>query len=297
MLIKGVPVLYKKDDEIIKDHAFLIDFSNLNNNHFLVVNQFTIKGTKCNRRPDMICFINGLPIAVIELKEPFAKETKIWEAYEQIQTYKDEILDLFIFNEALIISDGLNARIGSLTANKERFMPWRTVSSEKDKPLLEWRLETMVRGFFSPELLLDYIRYFIILLNSDNKTTIKKIAGYHQFHAVRQAVEATIKASATNGDKKAGVVWHTQGSGKSISMCCYAGKLTQRSEMNNPTLVFVTDRTDLDGQLFGTFTDSKALFKDQIPLQAESREELRELLKNTETGGIIFTTVHKFAPE
>lgn len=311
ILLEGVPVQYKKDDEVIDDIAFLMDFENVNNNNFTVVNQFTILGTKQNRRPDIICFINGLPISVIELKNPSDDNVDIWDAYNQLQTYKEEISDLFIFNEALIISDGWLARIGSLTASSERFMPWRTISSESDKPLVEWQLETMVKGFFNRELLLDYIRFFIIF-ESDNKTIIKKIAGYHQFHAVREAVKATITASknlsldgfgekrasylekVVPGSKKAGVIWHTQGSGKSISMCCYAGKLLQQKEMNNPTLLIVTDRNDLDGQLFETFSNSRDLLK-QRPIQANGREELRSLLSERETGGIIFTTVQKFA--
>lgn len=311
MLLNGVPVRYKVDDDIIDDYAFLMDFENVNSNEFTVVNQFTITGTKQNRRPDIICFINGLPISVIELKNPSDENTDVWDAYNQIQTYKDEISDLFVFNEALVISDGYIARIGSLTANEERFMPWRTVSSESDKPLVEWQLETMVKGFFNRELLLDYIRFFV-LFESDNKTIIKKIAGYHQFHAVREAVKATVIASEVPdreivgekranylakvqpGSKKAGVIWHTQGSGKSISMCCYAGKLLQQKEMNNPTLLIVTDRNDLDGQLHKTFSNSHELLK-QKPVQANSRDELRDLLSERETGGILFTTVQKFA--
>lgn len=311
MLLDGVPVRYKVDDEIVHDHAFLMDFENINNNNFTVVNQFTITGTKQNRRPDIICYINGLPISVIELKNPIDESKDVWDAFNQLQTYKEEISDLFIFNEALVISDGFDARIGSLTANEERFMPWRTVRNEDDKPLVEWQLETMVKGFFNRELLLDYIRSFI-LFESDNKTIIKKIAGYHQFHAVREAVKATIIASevpdreiggerranylskVVPGSKKAGVIWHTQGSGKSISMCCYAGKLLQQKEMNNPTLLIVTDRNDLDGQLHNTFSNAQDLLK-QRPVQANSRDELRLLLSERETGGIIFTTVQKFA--
>ncbi len=216
-----------------------------------------------------------------------------------------------MFNEALVVSDGYNARIGALTANQERFAPWRAVKNEDDKPLLEWQLETLVRGFFDRELLLDYIRFFVLFEN-DSGVIIKKIAGYHQFHAVREAVRATVIAAqeihgvvkekrASYGDevvpgsKKAGVVWHTQGSGKSISMCFYAGKLLQQPEMNNPTLLVVTDRNDLDGQLFQTFSNAQDLLK-QTPVQANDREELRNLLSERESGGIIFTTVQKFSP-
>lgn len=265
----------------------------------------TISGTKQPRRPDIICFINGLPLAVVELKSPIDDKVDIWDAYHQLQTYKDEIRDLFISNEALIVSDGYLARVGSLTATEERFMPWKTISNENDKPLLEWQLETMVRGFFNRELLLDYIRYFVLFENNDERL-IKKIAGYHQFHAVREAVQATIVASTGKqlvlhsniqpGSKKAGVVWHTQGSGKSISMCCYVGKLLQQPEMGNPTIVVVTDRNDLDGQLYGTFCQAQELLK-QMPVQADDRETLRDLLATRDAGGIIFTTVQKFSPE
>lgn len=311
LLLAGVPVEYKVNDEVVRDRAFLIDFEEVANNHFVVINQFTITGSKQLRRPDIICFINGLPIAVIELKNPSNDSTDIWSAFNQLQTYKDDITDLFIFNEALIISDGYIARIGSLTANKERFMPWRTLKHEDDKPKLEWQLEVMVKGFFDRKLLLDYIRFFI-LFESDGGVIDKKIAGYHQFHAVREAVKATVIASQKvaglqlsvkradygnkiiAGSKKAGVVWHTQGSGKSISMCCYASKLLQHPKMNNPTLIVVTDRNDLDSQLFTTFSHATELLK-QTPVQAHRRDQLRQLLAERESGGIIFTTVQKFA--
>lgn len=310
LLLEGVPVEYKRDDRLINDHAFLVDFERVENNVFTVVNQFTLAGSKQLRRPDLVCFLNGIPLAVIELKSPGDENTDIWDAFNQLQTYKDEIADLFVFNEALVVSDGYIARVGSLTADQERFLPWRTIKHEDDKPVLEWQLETMVRGFFDRELLLSYIRYFV-LFETDGETIIKKIAGYHQFHAVREAVRATVIASQAPqhsaqqiratygqevqpGSKKAGVVWHTQGSGKSISMCCYAGMLLQQPEMNNPTIVVVTDRNDLDGQLFVTFSNAKALLK-QTPLQANDRDELRRLLAERESGGIIFTTVQKFA--
>lgn len=293
LLLEGIPVDYKKGDEVIHDHAFLVDFGKVSNNRFVAVNQFTIQGSKQLRRPDIICFINGLPFAVLELKSPQDENADIWDAFNQLETYKQEISELFTFNEALVISDGYTARIGSLTADKERFMPWRTIKDENDKPKLEWQLETLVRGFFDPELFLDYIRFFV-LFESDGDKITKKIAGYHQFHAVRAAVQATIVATQDGGDKKAGVVWHTQGSGKSISMCCYAGKLLQQPAMNNPTLVVVTDRNDLDGQLFATFSAAKDLLK-QTPVQAVDRDALRQLLSEREAGGIIFTTVQKFA--
>ena len=245
LLLEGVPVEYKRDDRIIHDHAFLIDFNKLSSNRFRAINQFTLEGSKRLRRPDVICFINGLPLAVLELKNPASENVSIWDAFNQIQTYKDEVPELFAYNEAVVISTGFEARVGSLTANQERFMPWRTLRHEDDKPIVEWQLETMVRGFFDRELFLDYIRYFVIF-ETDSGKLIKKIAGYHQFHAVREAVKATVIASqdpgrfvqaekratyadeVRPGSKKAGVVWHTQGSGKSISMCCYAGKPLQQ---------------------------------------------------------------------
>lgn len=293
MLLEGVPVTYKKQDEWVHDHAFLLDFNHVQQNRFVAVNQFTILGIKQPRRPDIICFINGIPYAVLELKSPTDENADIWDAFNQLQTYKEEISDLFVFNEALVVSDGVTARVASLTANQERFLPWRTIKNEDDKPALEWELETVIRGFFDRELFLDYIRFFV-LFETDGEKTIKKIAGYHQFHAVREAVLATITAANLTGDKKAGVVWHTQGSGKSISMCCYAGKLLQQPAMHNPTLLIVTDRNDLDGQLFETFSNAQELLK-QTPVQANNRDELRQLLAERESGGIIFTTVQKFA--
>lgn len=293
MLLEGVPVTYKKQDDWVHDHAFLVDFNHVHQNRFVAINQFTILGTKQPRRPDIICFINGIPFAVLELKSPTDENADIWDAFNQLQTYKEEISDLFVYNEALVVGDGVTARVGSLTANQERFLPWRTIKNEDDKPALEWELETVIRGFFDQELFLDYIRFFV-LFETDGEKTIKKIAGYHQFHAVREAVQATIAAANPNGDKKAGVVWHTQGSGKSISMCCYAGKLLQQPAMHNPTLLIVTDRNDLDGQLFETFSNAQELLK-QTPVQANNRGELRQLLAERESGGIIFTTVQKFA--
>lgn len=299
MLLEGVPVSYKKEDDWVNDHAFLVDFNHVYQNRFVAINQFTIQGTKQPRRPDIICFINGIPFAVLELKSPTDENADIWDAFNQLQTYKEEVSDLFVFNEALVVSDGITARVGSLTASQERFLPWRTIKNEDDKPQLEWELETVIRGFFDRGLFLDYIRFFVLFETDGGSqqaagATIKKIAGYHQFHAVREAVQSTIAAANPTGDKKAGVVWHTQGSGKSISMCCYARKLLQQPAMQNPTLLIVTDRNDLDGQLFETFSQAQELLK-QTPVQANNRDELRQLLAERESGGIIFTTVQKFA--
>ena len=314
-LLDGLAVIVEKNGEKRGDRVRLIDFEHPAQNHFLVVNQYTVQGTKQPRRPDLVCFINGIPIAVIELKNTASEQADIWSAFNQLETYKAEITDLFVFNEALVISDGLHARVGSLTADRERFMPWRTMRNENDRPLLEFELEKVVRGFFAPGLLLDYLRYFILFEQGDDGI-IKKIAGYHQFHAVREAVRATVIAAtqpqaASNmaeeeratygkrvvpGSRKGGIVWHTQGSGKSISMVCFTGKLMQQPEMQNPTIVVVTDRNDLDGQLFQTFAGARALLK-ETPQQAEDRDQLRALLNGRPSGGIIFTTVQKFSPE
>lgn len=314
-LLEGISVEYTNAaGERKSDRVQLIDFQNPDNNDFLVANQFAILGTKQTRYPDIIPFINGLPLAVIELKNPTDENTDIWKAYDQLQTYKNELSDLFVYNQALIISDGFNARVGSLTANQEWFLPWRAIRNENDQPRLEYELEKIARGFFAPDLFLDYIHHFIIF-EEDGNQPIKKIAGYHQFHGVREAVRVTLIAAAppekdkkgrlrepratygrevVRGSRKAGVFWHTQGSGKSISMCCYAGKLIQQPEMRNPTIVVVTDRNDLDGQLYQQFCKAKDLLK-QTPEQATSRDELREKLTSRQAGGIVFTTVQKFS--
>ena len=291
MLLQGIPVEIKTDDGKKGEVLKVIDFEEVKNNHFLVVNQYTIKGIKGNRRPDLVVFINGLPIAVLELKNPADENADIYKAYNQLQTYKDEVEDLFVYNEALVISDGINARIGSLTASDERFMFWRTIKDENDKPQLEYELDTLIKGFFNKEYFLDYIQNFV-LFEDDGKSIIKKIAGYHQFHAVREAVDSVILAS-NGGNKRGGVVWHTQGSGKSISMACFAGKLVKQAAMKNPTLVIVTDRNDLDGQLYATFSSAKMLLG-QEPVQMDDVANLRETLSNKPSGGIIFTTIQKF---
>lgn len=311
LLIDGIRVEVDINGQKVPELVMPIDFKNSFNNRFLVVNQFSIAGAKHIRRPDIVLFINGLPLAVIELKNPADKDTDVWDAYNQLQAYKQDIEDLFLCNEALIVSDGITARVGSLTANKERFLPWRTINNENDRPLVEFELEKVVKGFFQPELFLDYIRHFV-LFEQDGEKLIKKIAAYHQFHAVREAVKATIIAANVPkegvtarprasygkevelGCKKAGVIWHTQGSGKSISMVCYAGKLLQQPQMQNPTIVVVTDRSDLDGQLFATFSQSADLLK-QTPVQANSREDLRDILESRQSGGIVFTTIQKFS--
>lgn len=313
LLLGGLLAEFAVGDEQKTDLVHFIDFAQPSNNDFLVVSQFTITGAKQPRRPDVIAFINGLPMAVVELKNPANEQTDVWDAFNQLQTYKAEISDLFNTNAALVVSDGFTARVGSLTANAERMLPWRTITNEDDRPRLQMELETVVRGFFKPELFLDYVRHFV-LFEQDGDHIVKKVAGYHQFHAVREAVRATVIAAqdvsksvlqvheerasygkeVQPGSRKAGVVWHTQGSGKSITMACYAGKLLQQPEMKNPTLVVVTDRNDLDGQLFATFSAASDLLK-TTPVQAGDRDDLRQMLASREAGGIIFTTVQKFA--
>jgi type I restriction enzyme, R subunit len=315
LLLGGVKVSFPKPEGAGKsiELASFVDFANPSNNEFLVVNQFTVQGSKQPLRPDLVAFINGLPVAVIELKNPANEQVNIWDAFNQLHTYKTEAADLFDCNVAVVISDGFTARVGSLTADAERMLPWRTIANEDDRPRMQMELETLVRGFFKPDLLLDYLRYFV-LFEQDGDILIKKVAGYHQFHAVREAVAATVIAAqeadkgllevreeratygkqVLPGSRKAGVVWHTQGSGKSITMACYAGKLLQQPAMKNPTLVVVTDRNDLDGQLFGTFCAASALLN-TTPIQATGRDELRDMLASRQAGGVIFTTVQKFA--
>jgi len=291
-LTKGVKVTYQEGNETVGKQLKVIDFDNPENNDWLVVNQFTIHGQKQNRRPDVLVFLNGLPLSVIELKNAADENADIWAAYNQLQTYKNDIPDLFNCNTCLVISDGIYARLGSLSANEERFMRWRTIDGVEVDPLGQHReLETLIKGLFNKEVFLSYLRYFCIF--EDEKTVIKKIAGYHQFHAVQAAVESVVNASGVSGTKKGGVVWHTQGAGKSIEMACLAGRLIAEPRLDNPTLVMVTDRQDLDGQLFGVFAGAGDLLG-ETPKQANSRAELREHLMNRPSGGIIFTTIQKF---
>ena len=292
-LINGIKVPYKTD--LGEDSAFLvkvIDFDKPTNNDFLVVNQFKIQGPQNIRRPDIVVFVNGLPLAIIELKNPANEKTTIEEAFNQIQTYKQDIPDLFDYNLASVISDGFVAKIGSISANIERFMPWRTIDGETRKNVMEDEAQTLIKGFFNKEYILDYLRYFVVF-EREAKKTIKKIAGYHQFHAGRKTVKSVLFA-LQNNSRQGGVVWHTTGSGKSLSMVCIARKIMQTPQMQNPTIIMITDRNDLDGQLFDTFASS---LQDITPKQAQSREELKSILKNIPSGGIIFTTMQKFLPE
>ena len=291
-LSKGMQVTFMSGSEESGDQLKLIDYEKPSNNDWLVVNQLTVKGDKNPRRPDLIIFLNGLPLVVIELKNPADEKADIWSAYNQLETYKKDIPNLFYTNTHLVISDGTEARIGSLSADRERFMRWRTIDGENIDPLGKNRdLETIIRGLLDHSIFLEYIKSFSIFEGVDE--IIKKIAGYHQFHAVQKAVESVVESSELDGDKKGGVVWHTQGAGKSLEMAFLAGRLMADKRLKNPTIVIVTDRHDLDGQLFEVFKDSKDILGES-PKQADSRKELRELLDNRPSGGIIFTTIQKF---
>jgi type I restriction enzyme, R subunit len=289
LLTRGVNVQVRRDGPVRGDQAWLIDFENPENNDWLVVNQFTVIDGKYNRRPDLIVFVNGMPLAVIELKNPTDQNATVKSAWNQLQTYKAQIPALFDTNELLVISDGTEAKLGSLTAGFERFGPWRTVDGKGLAPDATPKLEVLIKGLFDKRRFLDYIRHFVLWETEDGY--VKKIAGYHQYHAVNKAIEQTIRASREDGDKRIGVVWHTQGSGKSVSMAYFTGKLVVQPEMKNPTVVVVTDRNDLDGQLFGQFAAAKGLMPP--PEQAESREHLKELLQ-VASGGIVFSTMQKF---
>jgi type I restriction enzyme R subunit len=294
LLANGVPVQYQKDGETRGDFVRLIDWAAPVRNEWLAVNQFTIKGAHHTRRPDIILFVNGLPLVLLELKNPADEAADIWKAYDQIQTYKEQIPDIFQYNEILVIADGSEARLGSLSSNAERFMQWRTIDGVTLDPLGQFNeLETLVRGLLAPAMLLDYLRFFVLF--EDDGTLMKKVAGYHQFHAVRAAINQVIVASRPGGTHKGGVVWHTQGSGKSITMTCFAARVMQETAMENPTIVVITDRNDLDGQLFGVFSLAQDLLREQ-PVQVTTRQDLRAKLSNRPSGGIVFATIQKFMP-
>ncbi len=323
MLTQGINVVYRKNGEEKGDIVWLIDFEHPENNEFLVVNQFTVIENNINKRPDVVLFVNGIPVVVFELKNPAHEDTTIKSAFNQLQTYKQTISSLFTYNEILVISDGLEARAGSLSAGFDRFMAWKSIDGKREASYLMSPLEMLVKGLLNKETLLDYIRFFIVFdktkkQDESGQTTVKitkKIAAYHQYYAVNKAVESTIRASGRKndllikespasygladvknqpkGDKKAGVIWHTQGSGKSLSMVFYTAKIVRL--LDNPTVVVITDRNDLDDQLFDTFAASTQILR-QEPIQAESREHLKTLLK-VDAGGIVFTTIQKFWPE
>ena len=298
LLVTGVPVEYQRDGETRGDLVRLVDWADPARNEWLAVNQFSITGLHRTRRADIILFVNGLPLILIELKNPADQNADVWRAFHQIQTYKEQIPDVFQYNEVLVISDGTDALLGSLSADSERFMAWRTIDGVTLDPLGPFNeLQTLVRGVLAPAYLLDYLRFFVLF--EDDGGLVKKIAGYHQFHAVRAAVAQVIAASRTDGlpsvRGKGGVVWHTQGSGKSITMTCFAARVMQEPMMENPTIVVITDRNDLDGQLFGVFSLAQDLLREQ-PVQAGTRQELRALLSNRPSGGIVFATIQKFMP-
>jgi type I restriction enzyme R subunit len=317
LLVEGVTVEYRNDGVIRGAQARLIDFDNLENNDWLAVNQFTVVENKHNRRPDIVIFVNGLPLGVIELKNAADEDATIWDAYQQLQTYQAEVQSLFAYNETLLVSDGVQARIGSLGAGREWFKPWRTITGEMLAENYLPELQVMIQGVFDKRRFLDLIRYFVVFEDFGGGAVAKKIASYHQFHAVNVAIQETVRAARMRaeteewhetegryrsskqpggrpGDRRVGVVWHTQGSGKSLTMAFYAGRVILEPEMANSTLVILTDRNDLDDQLFGTFARCRELLR-QSPIQATSRQHLRELLQ-VASGGVIFTTIQKFVP-
>ncbi len=319
MLIDGVTVEHRISDGRIRGaQVSVIDYERPEANDWLAVNQFTVVEDKNTRRPDVVLFVNGLPLGVIELKNPADEDATIWTAWQQLQTYKAELPALFSMNELLVVSDGTQARIGTLTAGREWFKPWRTISGEElaDPRLTE--LQVMLEGVCHPQRLLPLVRDFIVFEDDGGGALVKKMAGYHQLHAVRTAVAETVRATEVQreaqavadergryesgrrrggkpGDRRIGVVWHTQGSGKSLTMAFYGGAIIREPAMENPTIVVLTDRNDLDDQLFGTFSRCQDLLR-QPPTQAESRADLRGKL-SVNTGGVVFTTIQKFFPE
>ena len=314
MLVDGVPVEYRHDGGTVRgDVARVLDFDDPTNNDWLAVNQFTVVENRNERRPDLVLFVNGLPLGVIELKNPADEDATIWTAWQQLQTYKAELATLFSFNGFLIVSDGTEARLGTLTAGREWFKPWRTIAGQRLAAPDRLQLEVLLRGVCDPARLLALHRDFIVFEDDGGKLA-KIMAGYHQFHAARVAVAETVRASemvqfaeptgryetgqnpgGSPGDRRVGVIWHTQGSGKSLTMVFYAGAVIREPAMENPTIVVLTDRNDLDDQLFGTFSRCSDLLR-QPPVQAESRDDLRRKLA-VRAGGVVFTTIQKFFPD
>jgi type I restriction enzyme R subunit len=294
-LVEGVTVEYTRPDGSIGGAlVHVIDFDHPERNDWVAADQFTIIEGQHTRRPDVLIFLNGLPVALMELKNAADENATIWTAFKQIQTYKAQIGSLFTYNELLVISDGMEARVGSLTADTERFMPWRTIEGEELAPPSLPQLQVVIQGLLDKRRLLDFIRYFIVFEDEGGGVLVKKIAGYHQYHAVNRALTETISACAEGGDRRVGVVWHTQGSGKSLTMAFYAGRLVLEPALQNPTIVVITDRNDLDDQLYGTFSRCHELLR-QAPVQASDREILRSLLE-VSSGGVVFTTIQKFLP-
>ncbi|MBP8856929.1 MAG: type I restriction endonuclease subunit R [Anaerolineaceae bacterium] len=315
-LVNGITVEVAENGRVSGKVVSLFDFETPDRNEWLVVNQFTVLENHINRRPDLVVFVNGIPLAVIELKNAADENATIWSAFNQLQTYKQQISSLFVYNEALVISDGLEARLGSLTSDRERFTPWKTVSGGGLAPAATPQLDTLINGFFAPEHFLTFLRYFIVFEDDGRGQPRKLMAGYHQFHAVNVAVEETLRARRLTGggvsegkggysarprhdgkpgDQRIGVVWHTQGSGKSLTMAFYAGRIILAPAMQNPSIVVITDRNDLDDQLFNTFSLCSDLIR-QNPVQAASREDLIQKLSSSASGGVYFTTIQKFLP-
>ncbi len=302
MLVEKVRIPYHQDGFERSYEVSLVDFENPLNNDFTTVNQFVVVQNNQNKRPDVLLFVNGIPLCVVELKNPADENANIHSAYQQIQTYKAIIPALFTYNAICVISDGLECKAGSVSAALNRFVAWKSLDGEKDASRFSPQIETLIRGMLNPATFLDLVRNFIVFEKTrrvDDKTGItqviteKKLAAYHQYYAVNKAIVQALEASSPSGDRKGGVVWHTQGSGKSLSMVFYTGKLVL--SLNNPTIVVITDRNDLDDQLFDTFASSRQLLR-QDPIQAGSRDHLKDLLK-VSSGGIVFTTIHKFWPE
>lgn len=296
LLVDGIDIEYRRPDGSIKgDKVRLIDFANPANNDFMVTNQFTVVESGHNRRPDVVAFVNGLPMVVIELKNAASESATIEDAFNQLQTYKAQIPSLFRTNAALITSDGLLARVGSLSAGEDRFMPWRTVTGAQNDftPEGPQEMDTLLRGVMQPERLLQLVRDFTVF-GDKGDGVFKIIAGYHQFHGARKALASAIEAVSADGDRKVGVIWHTQGSGKSFLMAFFAGLLVRAPELQNPTILVVTDRNDLDDQLYGTFSLCRDLIR-QTPEQIEDRDDLRQKL-DRQSGGVIFSTLQKFSP-
>lgn len=300
-LTDGIEIEYLKGSDMVGARVILIDYDNPENNEWLAVNQYVIQYNNLIKRPDIILFVNGLPLVGIELKNPEDEKATLLTAYRQFQTYKKYIPSLYDYNSLLIVSDGIDAKYGALTAPWTRFMHWKTKDGIKEDPITEPQINTMIHGLLNHSTLLELIKDFTVFETEekfDNETglktieTMKKVAAYHQYYAVKKAIDSTIEAASQEGDGKAGVMWHTQGSGKSLSMVFYTGKIVQR--LDNPTVVVITDRNDLDNQLFDTFAASSQLLR-QEPIQAKNRAHLRELL-NTTGGGVIFTTIQKFSP-
>ncbi len=293
LITEGVTVEFRSNDRIVGEKVWLVDFANPDANDWLVVNQFTLIEGRKNRRPDLVLFVNGLPLAVLELKNPGDEKATLTAAFNQMETYKRDVPSLFRTNALLVTSDGIKARIGSLTAQEERYMPWRTVNGNDYAPPGTPELDTLLQGVFERNRFLKLIRDFTVF-GDRGDGPFKIIAGYHQFHGAQKAIREAIDASRPDGDRRIGVIWHTQGSGKSFLMAFFAGLAVRSIELQNPTVLILTDRNDLDDQLFGTFSLCRDLIR-QTPEQAENRDDLKRLLERS-AGGVIFTTVQKFLP-